>query len=111
MLRMTNRCSAYQQTLSPSLGARQLHIQSPPPCGEVEMLKRLLPRGISGGGTMAAARPPPEIAREKCEQFRPPHKGEAICTGGDGYVARVGPHALPRNVSRPAGHIPGREGA
>jgi hypothetical protein len=42
------------------------------------MLKRRQPRGISGGGIVAAALPPPEIARDSRSQFRPPRVG-----GGD----------------------------
>jgi len=42
------------------------------------MLKRVQPRGISGGGIAARAHSPPEIARAVRSQFRPPHKGEVI---------------------------------
>jgi hypothetical protein len=62
----------------PRVRTVQSHTKSPPPCGEVEMLKRLWPRGISGGGTVAAAFPHPKLLAKSRDQFRPPHKGEAV---------------------------------
>jgi len=44
-------------------------LKSPPPCGEVEMLKRRQPRGISGGGIAVTTLPPPEIARGRARSI------------------------------------------
>jgi hypothetical protein len=42
------------------------------------MLKRRKPRSISGGGCCRRTPPHPKLLAESRDQFRPPHKGEAM---------------------------------
>jgi len=61
-------------TQSPPSG----YSKSPPPCGEVEMLKRRQPRGISGVRIVADTIPTPPKLLAFAHNFGLPQRGEAM---------------------------------